>query len=171
MVAAKTNIIPLQEDHFPDVARIYEEGLATGIASFETRVPDWLHWDKKFLSQCRFVAVSADEIVGWCALSPVSSREVYQGVAEVTIYIKNAFQGMGIGRSLLSYLVSESEKEGFWTLQAGIFPENTASISLHKKCGFRIMGVREKPAKRNGVWYDNVLLERRSRIVGAEGFN
>lgn len=144
------------------VSSIYLEGLATGVASFETESPSWDQWDEKFLNPCRFVAMVQGEVAGWCALSAVSKRQVYSGVAEDTIYIASKFQRKGIGNTLLRHLISESEKAGFWTLQAGIFPQNKASIELHKQCGFRIIGIREKIAQRDGKWYDNVLMERRS---------
>lgn len=162
---ANMKIVPLQETHYPEVARIYEEGLATGIATFETQVPSWEEWDLKFLAPCRYVMLDNDEVVAWCALSAVSKREVYQGVAEDTIYVAASHQGKGIGRTLLTHLVKESEKEGFWTLQAGIFSENIPSIRLHEDCGFRILGTREKIAQRDGKWYDNVIMERRSKHI------
>jgi len=154
-------ILPLQEAHYPQIAAIYNEGLATGIASFETQVPDWNQWNKKFLKVCRYVVLVGDQVAAWCALSAVSKRAVYQGVAEDTIYVAAKFQKQGLGKKLLEYLIGESEKAGFWTLQAGIFSENITSIRLHEKCGFRRIGVREKIAQRNGKWHDNVLLERR----------
>lgn len=147
------------------VSKIYFDGLATGVASFETEVPPWELWDQKFLKTCRHVAIVQNEVAGWCALSAVSNRQVYAGVAENTIYIATKFQGKGIGKALLKYLISESEKAGFWTLQAGIFPQNKPSIKLHENCGFRTIGIREKIAQRDGKWYDNVLMERRSKSV------
>ena len=159
-------IRPISETDYPQVARIYAEGLDTGVASFETEVPDWNNWNKKFLKQCRFIAEADGKVAGWCAISQVSKREVYRGVAEVTIYISENMRGQGIGRELLNHLIAESENQGFWTLQAGIFPENQASLSLHKQCGFRVIGIRERPAERLGIWYDNVLLERRSTKSG-----
>jgi len=144
---------------------IYKAGLDTGIATFETEVPDWETWNVKFLKACRFVAEDKGDIMGWCALTPYSFRAVYQGVAEVSIYIASAFQGKGVGKALLLHLISESKKSGFWTLQANIFPQNEASIRLHERCGFKILGVREKIGKRLGIWYDNVLLERRSTVL------
>jgi len=163
--AASMKIVPLTEDHFPEVAQIYKEGLSTGVATFETEVPSWDKWNSKFLPQCRFVVVEDEKVIAWAALSAVSKREVYRGVAEDTIYVGTGNWGKGIGRSLLSHLVSESEKAGFWTLQAGIFPENERSIKLHENCGFRILGIREKVAQRDGTWYDNVLMERRSKNI------
>jgi phosphinothricin acetyltransferase len=159
----KMKIIPLKKEHFVAVSRIYLEGLATGVASFETNVPSWDEWDEKFITPCRFIALVHGEVAGWCALSLVSKRNAYRGVAEETIYIGSKFQGKGVGKALLTYLISESEKAAFWTLQAGIFPQNKASIALHEQCGFRIVGVREKIAQRDGTWFDNVLMERRSK--------
>jgi phosphinothricin acetyltransferase len=156
------DIKSLEKKHYTSVAKIYKEGLATGIASFETNIPDWEKWDEKFLKQCRYVALIKNEVVAWCSLSAVSKREVYKGVAEETIYVSNLHQGKGIGKKLLQYLIKESEKAGFWTLQAGIFSENKASLKLHEDCGFRIVGVRKNIAKREGKWHDNVLMERRS---------
>lgn len=164
----KMKIALLKEQHYPEVARIYREGLETGIASFETEVPDWNTWNDKFSPDCRLVAMKGKEIVGWCALSVVSKRAVYRGVAEVTIYIDSEHRGNGVGQRLLQALVTASEEAGYWSLQAGIFPENEASLKLHKKCGFRVVGIRERPAQRLGVWYDNVLLERRSKQVGID---
>ena len=157
-------IRPLIESDYKKVATIYREGLKTGIATFETNVPSWDIWDQKFLPVCRFVIEDQNGIVGWCALSKISERDVYKGVAEDTIYIAPEFQGMNIGMQLLNHLISESEKNGFWSLYAAIFPQNKASIALHKNCGFRIIGIREKIAQRNGKWYDNVLMERRSSL-------
>jgi arsenate reductase len=158
-------IIPLKEMHYPDVAKIYEEGLDTGIATFETVVPDWQTWNKKFLQEGRFIAEVNGEIAAWCALSPTSARQVYKGVAEDTIYVSSGFKGQGIGKKLLIHLIHISETLGFWTLQAAIFPQNVISIKLHEDCGFRILGVREKVAQRDGIWFDNVLMERRSKKV------
>lgn len=161
---AKMRIKALKKEDYPSVSAIYKEGLETGLASFETKVLNWEAWDKKFLKSCRFVVMIEDNVVAWCGLSPVSSRKVYNGVAEDTIYVSSEFQGKGIGQSLLKYLISESESNGFWTLQAGIFSDNIASIRLHEQCGFRIIGKREKIAKRDGIWYDNIIMERRSKL-------
>ncbi len=158
----KLNIRTFNKQDWNSVSKIYEEGIATGIATFETEVPSFNVWDEKYLKQCRLVAETDNEVVGFAVLSQVSKRKVYKGVAEVTIYISGSHRGKGIGKQLLNALVAESEKEGFWTLQAGIFSENLASIQLHKYCGFRIVGVREKLGKREGKWHDNVLMERRS---------
>ena len=147
------------------VAKIYAEGIATGIATFETEVPSFGIWDEKFIEECRLIAESNGEIAGFAVLSQVSKRKVYKGVAEVTIYIAESQRGKGIGKQLLNTLILESEKEGFWSLQAGIFSENVPSIELHESCGFRTVGIRDKIGKRNGVWHDNVLMERRSKII------
>ena len=162
----KTFISPMNQDHWPEVARIYQEGLDTGIATFETRVPSWEDWDRTHLQTCRLVALTCGVVSGWAALSPVSSRCVYGGVAEVSVYIGSEHRRSGMGRALLGRLIRESENEGFWTLQSGIFPENLASIALHQRMGFRRIGVRERIGKKDGVWKDNVLMERRSAIVG-----
>lgn len=153
----------ISKDFIP-VANIYQEGIATGIATFETEVPDELNWNKKFIKDSIFIAEKNSKIIGWCALSHISTREVYKGVAEVTVYISSKYRGQGIGKILLKHLISESEKNGFWTLQASIFSENKASIFLHETCGFRIVGSREKIAKRDHIWHDNVLMERRSHL-------
>ncbi len=153
-------------EHYPQVAQIYEEGIATGKATFQTKAYSWEDWDKGHLNFCRFGAFQDDILMGWVALSPVSSRCVYAGVAELGIYVAEAHRGKGVGQKLLKTLVEESEKKGIWTLQAGIFAENTASIALHEKCGFRKVGFREKIGKLNNVWLDNVLMEKRSSFLG-----
>ena len=159
----KMIIKTLEKKHFPAVSKIYSKGLSTGIASFETDTPTWEQWNEKFLITCRFIAEVDAEIVAWCALSSVSKRKVYKGVAEDTIYVASAHNGKGYGQILLNHLVLKSEEAGIWTLQAGIFTENKASIKLDENCGFRILGVREKIAQRDGKWFDNVLMERRSK--------
>ncbi len=148
------------------VRAIYEEGIATGHATFETEVPEWREWDRSHLRDCRLVAKAKDQVVGWTALSPVSERCVYAGVAEVSIYITSSARGQGIGKALLKALIDKSEKVGIWTLQAGVFPENTASIALHKACGFREIGYRSRIGQTGTVWRDVVLLEHRSEMVG-----
>ena len=168
MGEAKTLILPMTSEHWPEVARIYREGLDTGIATFETTVPSWEDWDRGHLEICRFVALNEGEVLGWAALSKVSSRCVYGGVAEVSLYVGSRFRGQGVGRALLERLIVESENEGYWTLQSGIFPENQASIALHEKAGFRKIGIRERIGKRNGEWKDNLLMERRSQRVGMD---
>ncbi len=150
----------------PTIRAIYREGIATGHATFETNVPEWAVWDKSHLPNCRIVTRLKEQVVGWAALSPVSSRCIYAGVAEVSVYVAASTRGLGAGKVLLRALIEESEGAGIWTLQAGIFPENVASIALHKSCGFREIGYRERIGQLDGVWRDVVLLERRSRLVG-----
>jgi L-amino acid N-acyltransferase YncA len=161
------SIEPLTADHWEAVRSIYSEGIATGNATFQQTVPDWEEWDAGHLQACRLVARSEQEIVGWAALSPVSRRAVYRGVAEVSIYVAESARGRGIGARLMTGLISDSEAEGIWTLQAGIFPENTSSIALHARAGFRIVGTRSRLGCMNGRWRDVVLLERRSLIAGS----
>lgn len=150
------------------VGAIYLDGIATGQATFETELPTWGNWNPAHLAAPRLVAIADEAIVGWAALSPVSRRLVYAGVAEVSVYVGETSRGKGVGLLLLKALVQESEKHGIWTVQAGIFPENSASVSLHKLCGFREIGRRERIAKMNGVWRDTLLFERRSTLVGAD---
>lgn len=157
---------PLERRHWEAVRSIYEEGIASGLATFETEAPDWETWDREHTSEPRRVAIEGDRVVGWAALSPVSDRCVYGGVAEVSIYVAGKARGRGVGRTLLADLVRESERKGYWTLQAGVFVRNEASIRLHKACGFREVGVRERLGARGDVWHDVMLLERRSRVVG-----
>lgn len=156
------HIEPLRPDDWPAVRTIYLEGIATGHATFEQDAPDWESWDASKLPACRLVARRDTKVVGWAALSRVSSRAVYRGVAEVSVYVASEARGQGVGRALLARLVSDSEAAGLWTLQAGVFPENTASIRLHQSAGFRIVGTRERLGEMNGVWRDVVLMERRS---------
>lgn len=150
------------------MSSIYLDGIATGQATFEMRAPSWATWDGGHLPAPRLVATVGQDIAGWAALSPVSSRSVYAGVAEVSVYVSDNWRGRGVGKRLLDTLVVESEKNTIWTLQASIFPENIASISLHKSCGFREVGRRQRIGKMNGVWRDTILLERRSKIVGID---
>lgn len=151
------------------VAKIYKEGIATGFATFENTVPDYISWDAAHLKSCRLVAEIDGNIMGWAALSPVSSRCVYGGVGEVSVYVSEKSRGLGVGKSLMQKLIDQSEKEGYWTLQSGIFPENTGSIKLHEKVGFRYLGRRERVGKTNeGTWKDNLLFERRSKKVGID---
>ena len=145
------------------VASIYREGLEAG--TFETEVPTWEAWDESHLASPRLVARVDANVVGWAALAPVSRRAVYRGVAEDSIYVARSARGAGVGRALLAELVRGADRDGIWTIQAGCFPENTASIRLHESCGFRIVGTRERIGKRDGVWRDVVLLERRSPVV------
>jgi len=158
----------MQVSDWEQVRAIYLEGIATGNATFETNAPDWDAWNAAHLPFGRLVARADHAVIGWAALSPVSSRGVYAGVAEVSIYIGAVARGQGVGRALLPRLIEESEHWGIWTLQAGILAENTASLALHQGCGFREVGRREKPGKLHGVWRDVVLLERRSHTVGIE---
>jgi len=162
----KVSIRAFDKQDWASVSKIYDEGIATGIATFETKAPSFDIWNEKFIKKCRIVAEIKDEVVGFAILSQASFRKVYQGVAEVTVYVAESKRGNGIGKHLLNALIAESEKEGFWTLQAGIFSLNKPSIELHKKCGFRVVGVREKIGEREGKWLDNHFLERRSKKVG-----
>jgi L-amino acid N-acyltransferase YncA len=156
----------MKDEDWPAVAAIYQEGIETGDATFEANIPTWEQFNDRHLRDCRLVARARDTMVGWVALSAISSRCVYAGVAEVSVYVKAFARGQGVGKALLTEAVKESERAGFWTLQAGIFPENTASLALHRACGFRVVGYRERPGQMNGLWRDVVLLERRSKIVG-----
>jgi L-amino acid N-acyltransferase YncA len=148
------------------VRTIYLEGVATRNATFETEAPSWEKWDAAHLPGLRLVARAGDHMLGWAALSPVSSRCVYAGVAEVSVYVGASFTRRGIGRTLLEALIALSEEHGIWTLQAGMFPENHASLALCRKCGFREVGCRERLGKLDSVWRDVLLLERRSHVVG-----
>lgn len=154
-------------DDWPSVRAIYGEGVASGNATFETEAPSWEQWDQSHLADPRLVADVGGHVVGWAALSPVSGRCVYGGVAEVSVYVAADAQGKGIGKALLQSLAEASERAGIWTLQAGIFRENRASIALHRTCGFREVGYRERIGQLQGVWRDVVLLERRSTVAGA----
>lgn len=156
----------LVADDWPRVRSIYLEGIATGHATFETDAPDWETWDRSHLSWARLVARNVETVIAWAALSPVSSRCVYAGVGEVSVYVAKSARAQGVGRLLLTSLIDQAEQNGLWMLQAGIFPENTSSIALHKGCGFREVGRRERLGKLHGVWRDVVLLERRSSRVG-----
>ena len=157
----------MTSEDWPVVAAIYAEGIATGFATFETEVPSFESWDSAHIKNCRLVAEQDDTVLGWAALSPVSSRCVYGGVAELSIYIALNSRGLGVGKAILNQLIVESEDAGYWTLQAGIFPENKASIKLHEHLGFRFLGKRERIGKTtSGIWKDNLLFERRSATVG-----
>ncbi len=166
----KIAIKAMRPEDWEAVRAIYVEGLATGVATFETGAPDWEDWNNNHLPCCRLVAWSQEDEsegrpAGWAALSPVSRRKVYAGVAEVSVYIAGCARGQGIGRTLLVALIHTSEQAGIWTLQASIFAENAASRALHRSCGFREVGLREKIAQRDGVWHDTVLMERRSKKI------
>jgi L-amino acid N-acyltransferase YncA len=156
----------MKDDDWPVMKLIYQEGIDTSDATFETEAPDWEQWNKSHLDGCRLVARAGNEIVGWAALSPVSGRSVYAGVAEVSLYVKSSARGKGVGKALLKAVIEESECIGIWTLQSGTFPENTASIALQKACGFRKVGTREKIGCMNGRWRDVILMERRSKVIG-----
>ena len=156
---------PLEPADWPAVADIYWDGMRSGLATFETEVPSWEAWDARHLPNQRLVADLLGEVVGWAALSPASGRRCYAGVAENSVYVAAGARGLGIGRKLLDALIARAEVAGIWTIQTSIFPENRASLVLHERCGFRVVGTRERVAKRDGVWRDTVLLERRSEVV------
>lgn len=161
------NAISLLPAHAPDVLRIYAEGMATGVATLETSLPTWDEWDAAHLPHSRLVALTDEgAVAGWAALSSVSGRCVYGGVAEVSVYVGEAFRGQGVGLLLLENLISQSEEAGIWTLQAGIDTRNVGSLRLHERAGFRLVGVREKLGQRLGEWRDVALMERRSGRVG-----
>jgi len=161
-------IRPLGPADWPSIRAIYAEGIATGQATFATEAGDWPEWDRGHLPACRLAAEEEGEVVGWAALSAVSDRCVYGGVGEVSVYVAAGARGRGVGRALLEALVAASEQHGFWTLQAGVFPENAGSVALHERCGFRVVGRRERLGRLRGAWRDVLLLERRSGVVGAE---
>jgi phosphinothricin acetyltransferase len=160
------HINPMTNEDWPAVRDIYAEGIATRNATFETDIPDWTKWDSGHHKECRLLAKNDGGILGWAALSPASTRQVYRGVAEVSIYVARSARTRGVGKALLVALIEASERCGIWTLQAGIFPENVASIQLHKLCGFREVGLRHRVGQLAGVWRDVCLLERRSGMVG-----
>jgi L-amino acid N-acyltransferase YncA len=153
------------KDDWPAVREIYEQGITGRQATFETETPGWDVWDRAHLPGHRLVAVEDGRVVGWAALAPVSKRDCYRGVAENSVYVDSTRQGRGIGRALLERLVADAERAGIWTIQTGIFPENEASIALHRSCGFRVVGTRERLAQLDGAWRDVVFLERRSKEV------
>ncbi|RZS99044.1 GNAT family N-acetyltransferase [Aquimarina brevivitae] len=161
----KIRIETFSKQDWTAIADIYQKGIDTGIATFETIAPNWSNWDATHFQHCRFKAVTDDKIIGWAALSPVSKRYVYHGVAEVSVYVDPEQHSQGIGTWLLTRLIAQSEIEGIWTLQSSIFTENTSSIMLHKKLGFREIGYREKVGQRNGKWYDNILMEKRNKNI------
>ena len=159
-------IRPLRSSDWPRVREIYAQGIATGHATFETEPPEWEAWDRGHVARCRLVGDEEGDILGWAALSPVSDRCVYGGVGEVSVYVADEARGRGLGTHLLDALVAASEEAGFWTLQAGVFPENEGSVRVHERCGFRVIGRRERLGKLKGVWRDVLLMERRSERVG-----
>lgn len=156
----------LQPSDWPAIRAIYEEGIASGQATFETQAPSWEDWDANHLPFGRLVARREGTVLGWAALSPTSRRKCYAGVAEVSIYVAPAHHGQGMGKALLEELISASERHGIWTLQGGTFPENVASLRLQQSCGFRIIGRRERVGQLHGIWRDTVLTERRSKVTG-----
>ncbi|MFN2498361.1 MAG: N-acetyltransferase family protein, partial [Pyrinomonadaceae bacterium] len=168
MSSKKVEIRALGEADWPAVRAIYLEGIATGHATFETEAQPWDAWDTTHFPAPRLVAVSDERVVGWAAVGRSSTRAAYAGVAEVSVYVANGARGLGVGRALLRQLISDSESNDIWTLQANIFPENTASLALHKLCGFSEVGRRERIGKMKGVWRDTILLERRSDKVGID---
>ena len=159
-------ITPLLPVHWPSVSAIYQQGIATGHATFQTDSPTWEQWNASHLPHSRLVALQDDIVVGWAALTPVSDRCVYAGVAEVSVYIAQSHRGQKVGQNLLQALIECSERHNLWTLQSGIFPENQASLHIHEKCGFRRIGYRERIGQQNGVWRNTVILERRSTRIG-----
>ena len=161
-------IRPITKDNFSEVVEIYKQGLATNIATFQNDLPQWEDWNKGHLDFCRISIYENNKMLGWTALTPVSSRCVYAGVAEVSVYIAQKERGKGIGKILLNELITQSEANGIWMLQSGIFSENQSSIKLHEKCGFRMVGYREKIGKKNGIWKDNILMEHRSKNIGID---
>lgn len=153
------------EGHFDAVMEIYVQGIATKNATFETSCPTWSQWHDSHLPFGRWILWVDDKLAGWSALSPHSSRCVYQGVAELSIYMSEEFQGKGYGKKLLLHSIEDSEKKGIWTLKSGIFPENIGSIKLHESCGFRLIGYHEKIGRMDGIWRDTILMERRSKTI------
>ncbi|WP_430640940.1 N-acetyltransferase family protein [Couchioplanes caeruleus] len=161
----RLTVAPMTSAHAEAVLAIYAAGIATGNATFETAPPAWVAFDAARLPGHRYVALDGDTVTGWIACSPVSARPVYAGVVEHSVYVDPAHGGRGIGRVLLEALIASSEAAGIWTIQSGIFPENTASLALHRRCGFRQIGVRERVGKHDEVWRDVILLERRSPTI------
>lgn len=159
------NVRPMDSADWPIVSDIYRQGLQTGLATFEEVVPHWQDWDRNHLKTCRIVGEMEGNLVGWAALTPVSARKIYAGVAEVSVYVGLPFWRKGAGEALLQELILQSEHQGIWTLQSGIFSDNLGSIALHEKLGFRKVGFREKIGQSKGAWRDTILMERRSRVV------
>jgi L-amino acid N-acyltransferase YncA len=153
----------MKASDWEQVRSIYLEGIGSGNSTFERDAPSWENWNENHLEIARLVMRDEESVIGWAALSPISKREVYRGVGEVTVYVTESARGKGIGRALLEALIAESERNGIWTLQASIFPENIASVELHLRCGFREVGRRERIAMLRGVWRDTILFERRRR--------
>lgn len=165
----KYTLEEMKASDWPQVSTIYWEGIQTKIATFQAEIPRWEQWDKSQSPFCRIVAKAGDTVLGWAALSPVSDRCVYAGVADVSIYVGQQYQQQGVGQALMLELIRRSEEHGYWTLDSRIIKENSASQALHAKCGFRMIGVREKLGKMdNGIWHDVVMMEHRSQRVGIE---
>jgi L-amino acid N-acyltransferase YncA len=162
---AASAVRPLRPDDWPAVERIYAAGIAGGNATFEMETPTWEAWDAVHLAGHRLVAVQGGQIAGWAALAPVSTRPCYSGIAENSVYVAPEAQGRGVGTTLLERLVTDAELAGIWTIQTGIFPENEVSLALHRRCGFRIVGIRASLARLDGRWRDVVFLERRSEVI------
>ena len=161
--APPVTVRELRPDDWPAVRQIYLDGIRSGLASFETEAPSWDAWDAKHT--LRVVAHSLDAVLGWAAAGPVSSRRCYRGVVESSVYVAAGARGRGVGRALMEELIARSERDGIWTIETGIFPENTVSLRLHERCGFRVVGTRERIGCHHGRWRDVVFLERRSPIV------
>jgi phosphinothricin acetyltransferase len=168
VISQDISIEAMSEKDWPAVSTIYGEGIATRNATFEKSIPEWQKWDSGHLRTCRLVARAGNDVLGWAALTPVSGRCVYAGVAEVSWYVAERARGQKVGLKLLHKLVEASERVGIWTLQAGIFPENIASVELHKRCGFTTVGTRKRLGRMDGRWRDVSLMERRSKTVGAD---
>ena len=158
-------IVPMEDRDSQQVLAIFEEGIAIGYATFETSAPTWEEWKASHIIDCCFVAKTQGTLLGWVSLSRTSSRKCYSGVAEVSLYVRESSRRQGIGLALMEKIITESEARGFWTLQGATFPENTASLQMQARCGFRVIGYRERIAKRDGVWRDSILTERRSPKV------
>jgi L-amino acid N-acyltransferase YncA len=159
--APPATLRPLLAEDWPAVAEIYWDGMRSGLATFETEVPTWETWDAAHPAELRLVAEVEEEIVGWAALSPVSTRRCYAGVVEDSVYVAESARGRGVGRMLLEQLIRRARLSGIWTIQCSVFPENRGSLALHERCGFRVVGTRERIGKRDGIWRDTVLLEVR----------
>jgi len=159
-------LTPISKQNYSEVCKIYEDGIHTGLATFETEIPDWNNWNNAHLPFARIALTNKKIILGWAALKSVSKRSVYKGVAEISVYVATKENGKGLGTKLLKSLIEISEANGIWTLQASIMDANKASIQIHLNCGFRVIGFREKIGKLNGNWLNNTLLERRSKIIG-----
>ena len=160
-VATGVEVRPFRDDDWPAVHAIYAEGIATGNATFETEVPAFDRWAATHPKEYRFVATRDEKVVGWVAASPVSDRCAYAGVLEHSVYVDARVRGQGVGRRLLETLIAHADASGIWTIQSGIFPENVASVELHQRCGFRVVGTRERLGQLNGTWRDVLLMERR----------